>query len=136
MGDGEKKFDIAKATPKEIASYVSKQAAMFEELNKKCIAAGRKPQFANTELAARKYELVPMADGRVMLKKRSCPICCMDDDISFVTGSRKLTSGQVDALNKSINRGKYNDSMRLIGEDTASIEVGELQGCGSNNFSL
>lgn len=121
---------VAKLTNTELTEYIDACAAELMAINAKAAAAGRAAPFPHPRIDAAKYELVPQSNGMLSVVKRAKPL--IDEFTSSDVGAGTMTP-QAMGFDKAFHRGKYNDAAdRLIDNDTASVELRELQGVGIN----
>jgi len=120
-------FAITKVTDSNIDQYIAERVLFFMQINSKCAAAGRKPQFDDPELAARLYEVVPLDNGGFKLITRKHPLKAVDDDLdghnAIVARMSKTLAEQCGAAKM---RGKFNDGALLLDECAANYSVGEV----------
>lgn len=125
---------ISKLTGEELSAYIDECAEKLREINDKAIAAGRKTvPFPEPRIAAINYELVPIGGGKFAVQKRKRALI---DDLSSLDAdvSTQVTTSATSGFNKSFRRGRYKDAAdRLIDEDAASVELGEVQSTALNS---
>lgn len=115
-------FAIATATAHEIEVYLAKKEDVFRAMNERCVNAGRKPQFDDTKLAARIYDLIPISDGKYKIERRVNPIVAIDDDRDGVIAL--LSRSPSERNGEQVMRGKYNDGAQLM-DQQADYTIGE-----------
>lgn len=123
---------VSKLTQAELNDYIEACAVQLMEMNQKAVAAGRAAPFPHPRIDACKYELVPIGGGKYMVRARKRPL--VDEFTSSDVAVGAVVTGSAQSFDRSMERGKYNDAKdRLVDEDTASLELKELQSANLNS---
>lgn len=96
----------------------------FEKQMELFVSKGMEPSMAFS------HELIPIGDGKYKLIKRDDPIDIIDFDIegnaSHIAYKVK-SAAELIGIDKPRANTKFGDEQRLIDQDTASLEVGEIE---------
>lgn len=110
-----------------LSKMLDQQVEWMREINSRCVAAGRKPQFDHPEMDALNYKLVKQPDGGFKLTKRAKPLTIVDEDLDgkgrSIAASQRTYADRIGCIEMTADETK----LLLMGQLDNGLEVGEVQ---------
>lgn len=110
-----------------LSKVLDQQVEWMREINSRCAAAGRKPQFEHPEMDALNYKLEKQPNGGFKLTKRAEPLTILDEDLDgkgrSIAASQRTYADRIGCSAMT----KDETKLLLMGQLENGLEVGEVQ---------